>query len=66
MGVDVDLAGEHGVTSLMQASSSGHLMIVSLLIKHGADVSARDKYGGTALVYTSWKGHAYKSTEVEI
>ena len=35
--------------SLLIASEYGHTTVVSLLLKHGADITARDKYNDTAL-----------------
>ena len=43
--------------ALMIASSSGHNASVELLLTHGADINAKDKYGRTALMYASKHGH---------
>ena len=41
-----------------QASSSGHLEIVKLLLSHGADVNAQSSSGNTPLMYACASGHA--------
>jgi ankyrin repeat protein len=58
-GVSVD-AGEEGTltTALMDAAGrSGQLEVVRLLVEKGADVTARDYAGYTALVLASIWGH---------
>ena len=42
----------------LQASSSGHLEIVKLLLSHGADVNAQSSSGNTPLMYACASGHA--------
>ena len=42
---------------LIDAVRRGDIEIVKLLIKEGADVNARDKYGGTALMAAANNGH---------
>lgn len=44
-------------TSLMEASSSGHLAAVQFLVKKGADVNIKNKYGATALMWALEQGH---------
>ena len=44
-------------TALIVASNNGHTDIVEMLLKAGADVDARNKYGYTALIEASWGSH---------
>ena len=46
------------VLFFFQASSSGHLEIVKLLLSHGADVNAQSSSGNTPLMYACASGHA--------
>lgn len=43
---------------LLLAACAGHMAIVELLLKRGADASAADAYGDTALVCACRNGHA--------
>jgi ankyrin repeat protein len=43
-------------TALMFAAENGHDSIVELLFVHGADASAKTKYGWTALIYAARNG----------
>ena len=36
-------------TALMIASCEGHIPVVTYLLEHGADIDAKDRFGGTAL-----------------
>jgi prolyl 4-hydroxylase len=47
--IDVNSVDENGWQPLHEAVHSGHLGIVQLLVKHGADVKHRTHGGGTAL-----------------
>lgn len=49
-GVDVNVADEHGKTSLMYAAYRGHVEIIKVLLKAGADVNASNYYG----VFNGW------------
>ncbi|MBQ9575239.1 MAG: ankyrin repeat domain-containing protein [Synergistaceae bacterium] len=48
---------EDGCTALMIAVCGGHADVVELLLKHGADVNARDNTDWTALIYATNEGH---------
>lgn len=54
----VNLQNESGRTALHYASSKGHTEMVSLLIKHGANVEIKDSLGQTALHRAASVGHA--------
>jgi hypothetical protein len=53
--VGPNLGQTGGQTPLMLASENGHENIVSLLIKNGADLNARDLSGYTALEVATWQ-----------
>src|SRR5262249_37459541 len=58
-GVEVNTKTEYGVTALMYAADKGHLDVVKVLLKHKADVNAKDNfYGATALTWAAYRGHA--------
>ncbi len=57
-GADPNTTDEFKRTPLMIASLNGHGEIASLLVKAGANVAARAKYGQTALQFASEAGHA--------
>ena len=46
----VDVEDEEGETSLMEAAEDGHLEIVELLLKAGANINHQDHSGETALM----------------
>jgi uncharacterized protein len=62
-GVDVN-ATTHDMSPLMWAVSTGtpvlysseHLLTVQILIDNGADITAQDEHGWTALTYAAWSG----------
>ena len=51
-GVDVNGAGEDGVTALMQSVSGAHVELVEFLLSRGARPDARDDEGMTAFLWT--------------
>jgi ankyrin repeat protein len=59
-GVDVNELASDGLggecTPLHKAAEHGHLHCASVLIEHGADVNARDRFGRTVLEATAWAG----------
>ena len=55
---DDHVAGLHGTTPLMIASTHGNLPMVQLLLQSGADVMIQDKGGYTA--YDAAKGHQHQ------
>ena len=52
-GANVNEKDEWGVTALMIASKRGRVEIVKALLEADADVSIKNKYGNTAIDYTS-------------
>ena len=56
-GFDVNRVNNHGHQVLMIAAHQGHIDIVKLLIKHGANVNAKHKISGnTALIGAVFQG----------
>ena len=53
----VDINFKMGLTALMIASEGGHVDVLNMLLKHGANVNESDENGVTALFYASCKGH---------
>jgi ankyrin repeat protein len=57
-GVDVDYSEEEAeITPLVLASQSGHSRVVEILIKHGADLEAENRWGGRPLSVAAAGGH---------
>jgi len=56
-GADVNEGDYDRRTALHLAASEGQLDVVRLLIERGADVSARDRWGGTPLDDARRHGH---------
>ncbi|MBO4405988.1 MAG: ankyrin repeat domain-containing protein [Alphaproteobacteria bacterium] len=49
MPINVNAQDKNGRTALMSATDRGHYEMVQLLLEHGADVSIKNKRGGTVL-----------------
>ncbi|XP_063705994.1 ankyrin repeat and KH domain-containing protein mask-like isoform X2 [Culicoides brevitarsis] len=52
-----DRGQKNDCTPLMEAASAGHIDIIELLLKHGADVNAQSSTGNTPLMYACAGGH---------
>lgn len=52
-----DRGQKNDCTPLMEAASAGHVDIIELLLKHGADVNAQSSTGNTPLMYACAGGH---------
>ncbi len=50
---DINAKSSYGVTPLIAATAAGQAEVVQYLIKHGADSTAKDDLGKTALTYAS-------------
>jgi ankyrin repeat protein len=56
-GADLEIADEYGRTPLIWvARETNDVATVRLLIAHGADVDAQDRFGDTALCLAAWRG----------
>ncbi|RFU80736.1 pfs, nb-arc and ankyrin domain [Trichoderma arundinaceum] len=55
--IDVNSMGVRGRTPLLRAAENGHEAIVRLLLKHGADIEAKDSVNGTALNIAASHGY---------
>ncbi|CAM9530937.1 unnamed protein product [Ectocarpus fasciculatus] len=58
-GVQVNRANSKGETALMHGAASGSVKIVRMLMKHGANPSARDRRGRTAEHWAYKQGHMH-------
>ena len=56
-GVDVNAANIYGLTALMRASRAQPGPVIAMLIKHGANVKAKDYRGDTALSVANENGN---------
>lgn len=57
-GVPVDGTNQYGATALTYAASKGHIEVVELLVKQGADVNAADTfYSSTPAGWAAYDGH---------
>ena len=52
------------MTALLLAAKKGHSLTVTVLIKGGADLEAKDWYERTALHCAAEKGHSFIVTEL--
>jgi ankyrin repeat protein len=58
-GADPNQPFPHGTTALMEASRSGNVETIQMLLDHGADVNAKETLRGTtALMWAANEGHA--------
>ncbi len=55
---DLNAPSSYGVTPLIAAAAAGKAEAVAYLLKHGADASAKDDLGKTALLYASGQNQA--------
>jgi len=53
--VNVNAQSNSGLTPLMYACLEGHLMAVTLLIGHGANLAVLSNVGNSALQYAEWR-----------
>lgn len=51
-GFDINFKGAFDITPLMVAAESGNLVVVDRMIARGADITAQNQFGGTALTIT--------------
>ena len=52
-----DLVDAQGTSALMEASSEGHVEILSLLLEAGGDTNLRNSDGECALILAARSGH---------
>ena len=58
LGAPTEHKGGWQWTPLLVAADQGYIKVVTLLVNRGANLEARDEYGGgTALIHASFKGH---------
>src|SRR4029077_16004397 len=58
-GADADSPNPEGQTELLAGARTGNVEAAELLVKHGAKVDARERFGGqTALMWASARRHA--------
>ena len=64
---EIDSVTEEGRTSLILASAHSNIKssneTVEILLKHKANINAKDVYGCTALMYTSWHSNNFSTVK---
>ena len=55
--INIDAKSEFDETALMVASVWGQIIIVEILLNHGAEINMKNRYGETALILASACGH---------
>jgi hypothetical protein len=53
----IEASNENDTSPLMRAAQEGHVSVVKLLLKHGADGDRRNKFGLTPLMFAAQSGH---------
>jgi hypothetical protein len=54
----IDKSNGNHTTPLMRDAQQGHISIVQLLVQHGANRNARNRFGMTPLMFAAQSGHA--------
>lgn len=57
VGIEAEIDSATGWTALHEASWSGRVGVINLLLDHGADVECKTRYGWTAIHFAAWNGH---------
>lgn len=57
-GADVNAKDNTVQSAYLISTSEGYLKLLSLTLKHGADVDSRDSFNGTGLIRAADRGHA--------
>jgi hypothetical protein len=57
-GADVDAKDGTQQSAYLIATSEGHLELLDLTLRHGADVGSLDRFDGTGLIRAAERGHA--------
>jgi uncharacterized protein len=57
-GADVNAKDETQQSAYLVATSEGHLELLELTLRHGADVGSLDRFDGTGLIRAAERGHA--------
>jgi len=56
-GLDPNFEGDRGGTGLMIAAWDGNIAMMSLFVKHGADINRINGFKEQALMHAAWTGH---------